>query len=389
MARVLIGWELGAARGHISAINPVVQNLLARGHTVHLALQQIDAAGIDADKRIELWQAPAWPRLFMTRSRGFSAHAATMGDILGRLGLDTPGTLAALIAGWESILSAVKPQLVVAEFAPALLCAARGRLATARMGTGFATPPAHLDRYPLLAGSSTQFPEDELLDIADADLRSLRRPALSALPALGGADHDLVRSFSEFDAYAADRLSGYVRPNAPADLLSKNVGGDEIFCYFPDQMSADLPIWQGLAGSGKPVRIHMRETTPEHHAVFQRMGFRFEPRPVPFATIASRSRLTVSHGGHGFVTASMLSGLPQVITGYDLEKFAIGKAVVANGLGAYANLFTLKAEELGEAISTMHADDARAAYCRDLAQNLAMRPLPTIEQRLDEIVDAL
>lgn len=389
MACILIGWELGAGTGHISAITPVIETLLGDGHEVHLAIQQIEAGGLNLDPRVKLWQSPVWPRLLGTRSRTFDAPPATMGDILGRLGLDIPGALAALIAGWDSILSAVRPELAIAEFAPALLSAARGRIATVRMGTGFAAPPAHLDRYPLLAGDRTQYSEERLLDIADADLRSTGREALTSLPALAAAGHDLVCSFAEFDAYAADRVEGYVQPGTPPSQGSENSDGQEVFCYFPTQFGANLPVWEGLAASNKPIRVHMPEASVEHVSTFRRLGFAFEPYPISFETIASRSRLVVSHGGHGFVTASALNGLPQQVIGYDLEKFVIGEAVAANGLGGYTNLFTLNPRDLGQSLADMHADERLADHCKGVARELAARSAPALDQRIAEIVDAL
>ena len=62
MARVLIGWELGTNRGHVDAVLRIARHLLSNGHDVHLALQQIDGAPLDADPRLHIWQAPIWPR---------------------------------------------------------------------------------------------------------------------------------------------------------------------------------------------------------------------------------------------------------------------------------------------------------------------------------------
>lgn len=389
MTRVLIGWELGANRGHITAIRPIAQALLDRGCEVHLALQQIDASGLDPDPRIRLWQAPVWPRLFVNRPATFAAFPASMGDILGRLGLDTPGSLASLVRGWDALFSAIKPDLVISEFAPALLCAARGRAVTARMGNGFTTPPADLAGYPSLSGESTQFREDELLDIADADLRSAGRSPLASLPGIDQADHDLVRSFAEFDVYADTRKGGRVKLATPEGLTGNGPQGPEIFCYLPPQMRADIPLWQVLAASRRPVRIHMREASAAHRARFQELGFTFEPQPVPFTSIAARSAVAVSHGGHGFVTASALAGLPQIVIGFDLEKFVIGKSLTTQGIGAYANLFTLDAASLGGALGAALTDTALADRCRDFAATLASRVVPSGEERIAEIVDAL
>jgi UDP:flavonoid glycosyltransferase YjiC (YdhE family) len=53
LARILLGWELGAGRGHAVRLAALERALAARGHVVIFAVQQIGsiAAG-------EVWQAP-------------------------------------------------------------------------------------------------------------------------------------------------------------------------------------------------------------------------------------------------------------------------------------------------------------------------------------------
>src|ERR1700712_2068030 len=109
MARVLIGWELGANRGHISRIAPVAAKLRALGHEVAFALQQVDALGASRDTSIPIFQAPLWPRLLASAAAPPRGNVSTMIDILSRLGLDKPGTLAAVMSGWDAILEAWKP----------------------------------------------------------------------------------------------------------------------------------------------------------------------------------------------------------------------------------------------------------------------------------------
>ena len=130
MARILFGWELGANRGHIERLLPMARRLLDSGHEVALALQQIDCAGLDRDPRITLWQAPVWPRLLINNLQDGSRRVATMGDILAQLGLDRPGCLAAMISSWDAIFAAFRPDVIVADYAPALLAARRISLTT-------------------------------------------------------------------------------------------------------------------------------------------------------------------------------------------------------------------------------------------------------------------
>lgn len=390
MARVLMGWELGANRGHITKILPIAERLLAEGHEVHLALQQIDSGGLNTDRRLRLWQAPVWPRLLASIARPSVTPAATMGDILSRLGLDRPGALAALVAGWDSLLAAIDPDFAIADFAPALLTAARGRIPTATIGTGFASPPGTMGRFPTWGGMKTAHDEDELLDIADADLAMSGRAALHGLPGLFAADHQLVMSFTELDPYAADRPPhAYVLPAVRESSSTPKGGqGDEIFGYFVRQLAPELALWEGLAASGKRVRIHMHDPAPAHLDRFRKLGLIFEPKPQSFDTIVARSRVVVSHGGHGFASASALAGLPQMIVAFDLEKYLVGSGVRNARLGIDHNLFTLQPPAFGQALADLWADESLARDCRTLAAELLVRELPAPEEEMARLVGA-
>lgn len=387
MARVLLGWELGANRGHITKIMPMAARLMEDGHEIHLALQQIDAGGLDLDPRIRLWQAPVWPRLLASLARPAPTPAATMADILARLGLQRQGCLSALIAGWDSLFDAIRPDFVVSDFAPALLAASWGRIENVLFGTGFTCPPSDLERFPVWAGLKPAHDEDELLDIADAELAISGRPALPSLAGLFRTDHALVTSFAELDPYAQWRKGGYVLP-AVRDLSGAEPGGqgDEIFGYFINQIGPELTLWEGLAASGRRVRIHMHDPSPAHVERFRSLGLIFEPRPLPFARIVAQSRIVVSHGGHGFASAAILAGLPQMVTPFDLEKFLVGEGIREGGLGLDHSLFNIEPARFGARLAAMCDDDELRRTCKRRADELFARTLPAPEEEIARFI---
>ena len=89
-------------------------------------------------------------------------------------------------------------------------------------------------------------------------------------------------------------------------------------------------------------------------------------RGESIARIAERSRLVVSHGGHGFVSSALLAGLPHVVTPYDLEKQIHADRLVALGLGGQVALQAIRAAPFAESLARIHDDEgfgirARAA----------------------------
>lgn len=384
MARVLIGWELGANRGHASRIAPAVAMLRAAGHDVALGVQRLEAFGVVRDTGVSLFQAPIWPGLFGGRSPG---GYSTLTDILCRVGLNNQGVLGALIAGWDSILSRWQPDIVIAEFAPALLCAARGRVVTASSGNGFVQPPATLAEMPRFAGSP-QVDEAMLLDTIDAELRSTGREPLPALPALFAADHQLIDCFAETDPYRASRTGPLCVPRLVEDLPETG-SGDEVFAYsFAQSPGADT-LWSALATARKPSRACIPDASADTVARFKDAGIIVHTEPLPWADIVSRSRLIVSHGGHGMVSGALIAGLPHVVAYHDLEKQLNGDAVVALGLGKSVARHTGDVAGLAAAIGEAYGDGAMAARAKAAAPGFRQRPGPSYRGRMLELVGSL
>lgn len=374
MARILFGWELGANRGHIERLLPMARRLLGQGHDVGLALQQIDCAGLDRDPRITLWQAPVWPRLLINNLQDGSRRVATMGDILAQLGLDRPGCLAAMMSGWDTIFAAFRPDVVVADYAPALLTAARARVPTISVGDYFSCPPYQLERFPSLTGATNAYDEDMLLDTVDADLVSVGRTPLAGLPELFTADHVMVGNFAELDPYRALRIGDYCAPSLKLPLADgSGGGGDEIFVYGYNRISADHPVWRGLAATRRTVRVHMSDPARAHIEMAKQLGFIFEPRPVEFPLIAKRSSVAVSYGGNGFTSACLVAALPQLMMPFDLEKLMTARAVDTLRLGRMLSFNGATSDQVTEAVTALASDSALATRLRTLAPNLKNR----------------
>lgn len=378
MARILLGWELGANRGHIERLLPIAHRLLADGHDVAVALQLVDGLGLEADPRITIWQAPVWPRLLINMPQDGGRRCTTMGDILAQLGLDRPGCLAAMVRGWDAIFAAAKPDVIIADYAPALLCAAWGRIPTIAVGDGFSTPPHHLETFPSLTSGAPAYDEDMLLDTVDADLLSVGRAPLAGLPALFATNVQVVGNFAELDPYRAVRCGAYSAPSVKLPLPECDCGGGaEIFVYGYNRIAAAHPIWAGLGETKWRVRIHMRDASPDHLAQFKRLGFIHEPKPVPFPLIAKRSCIAVSYGGNGFTSACLIAGLPQLMIPLDLEKQLTVSGVVALGFGKAIALQS-SAAAIATAAQDLASDHALAERLRAAAPNFRARMQTTM-----------
>src|SRR5262249_51401106 len=141
MKTVLLAWELGAGFGHVVSLRNIAASLRPQGFRCVAAVQDVGSAAAIARDGIEVLQAPAW---------GPAKSSATLGDRLGDSGLADPQALQQLLTAWQRIFDETKPDLVIADYAPAASLVARGRVPLALAGTGYSLPPAEMRTFPLL-----------------------------------------------------------------------------------------------------------------------------------------------------------------------------------------------------------------------------------------------
>lgn len=363
----------------------ILSELSARGHEAIVAAQQIGAV----PEGVAAWQAPLWPRQLSALARPSAVTPATMGDILAALGLGEPGTARAMIGAWDRILAAVRPDAAIAEFAPGLSLACFGRVPLLSVGTGFALPPADLDRFPSLTGQPTVHDEARLLEIVNAALAVHGRSPRSALPEIFQADRELAAVFTELDPYRPWRKS---IPGFPATAMSEEIAsgeGDELFVYMNGREARPNALWQGLAKSGLKVRIYDPMLSPSDSGILARAGLIVETRPVSFDLIAARSRLVVSHGGLGFVCAALMAGLPQILLPFDIEKRMIAASVETLGLGHRREYGAIEAESFAGLLRSSFGDTALIERARAAASGFRGRFRRTANQEVADVVEEL
>lgn len=377
MARVLLGWELGANSGHVVRLRTIAAKLAGEGHPVAVAVQNL-ADGARFPAGCTIWQAPIWPRLIGSVPTPDAGMPASMGDILYRLGLDRADAFAGLIAGWDTILKAVRPEVVVADFAPALLSAARGRVPTILAGLGFDAVPPHLERFPSLTGQNAAHDEDEALANAQAALARTGRSLPDRLPALFAADRVFAGTFTELDPYQSWRRGPVCAPSV-RHPIGENGRGDELFLYGPGPLLRSRPLIDGLIRARVPVRAYFPDASSAQRLELEAAGLRVEPAALDFAEIARRARVVMSPGGLGFTSSALAAGVPQVIVHYDLEKRLTGEAVTRLRLGGHVALSAIDPGAFAGSLREFYADESFQRRAREAAPGFRARLSPAQE----------
>lgn len=378
MARFLLGWELGAGLGHLVRLAELSRRLAADGHEVAVAAQRL-SRGFDFPDQVRLFQAPVWPRLLSNVGAIGGPLPNTMGDILYRLGLDSADTLPVLIGAWEEILASFRPHAVVADYAPALLQAARGRHPRLLVGAAFDTIPSHLPSFPSVTGQPAAYSEADTLARVNKGLADAGLAPLDRLPQLFEAEQVLAGSYRELDVYGVWRREPTVAPSV-AQPIGEAGGGDEVFVYADASLLRTGPLWDGLVRSALPVRVFAQGASPDQQAELMRLGFAVERASVPFARIAERSRLTMTAGGLGFVSSSLAAGVPTVITHYDLEKGLTGQAITRLQLGGHVHAGSIQPDSFASSLRQLYHNDSFQRRARELAPGFRDQLQPVQEE---------
>lgn len=392
MAHVLLAWELGGNSGHATRLAKLVSALRERGHRTSLAVQRPDAfrRWRNTPGFSEIRQAPIWPGLFRHSEIMPLRGEVAWGDVLAGVGLSDSGILEYLLRSWDQILADAAPDLVITDFAPAAMLAARGRLPVIAVGTGFTVPPDQTHSFPLLrpAAASARIDEAALLQVVNRSLWQLRRAPLERLTEIAQATLSCPATFTELDPYAAHRTT----PSLPP-FLSGPPGhcgdGQEIFAYVPttDPMGRVLAGALALvAAGGRAVSAWLPGLIGPEAEHMARSGVQLHSTPLAQSEIAARARLFVGTGGLGATSAALAAGLPMALMPLDLEKHLTAEAVRKLGAGSLLPPDpAAKAEQLAEAILTADADAQIRARARDLAAGFRARlgdPAADVAQRV-------
>lgn len=391
--RVLVGGELGQNAGHTSVIVAIADFLQAAGHAVTVAIPERfrPSLRLTSDRLFEVVSAPDWQSGASGTSPQHRQSAKSMGDVLDEVGFFKYETLVRVISDWCAILSAGKFDVLIAEYAPALLMAADGRVPRISFGTGFTCPPAHLSRFPALSKRVDRGNEAIWLETVNRARHITGLCRLASLPAMFRAEEELLATFSALDPYATLRLQPrYVSPSAAPRLfeISARSGGG-VFVYSYNAVPPHSRFWLAIAATQLPTDVHMLGPSPEHAATFSKLGFALHSSPLDFERIAERTAVVVSHGGHGTICSALLAGLPIMTAYLDLEKRLNGEAVTRLGVGRSRALGGSLPIDLAIDTYSLATDPATAERSRDLACSLRSSGSVSYVQRIEEAVARL
>jgi UDP:flavonoid glycosyltransferase YjiC (YdhE family) len=371
MLGALLAWEHGDGRGHIVPLRTVAEAVRDRF--------SFDAALRDLTFRDELAglcdpvQGPWLPFFGEYRKARGNPVMSTRGELLGDLGFRRPEILREIIGWWQGVMRECDISLVIADSAPCALLAARGLgIPSVWIGTGYSTPPASMETFPILLPrySTRIHDEAEIVDTINSVVPEFGIPKIERFPEIYTSTDQLVFTLEMLDPYTKWR-SQPLLPPIMGGTVEPASGGEEIFVYFSTTEQSNPALMEAISTLGvAPVRAFIPLIDDKAAEDLTRRGVHLERSPVPADLVAQRSRLLINAGQHGTICLGLAAGVPQVSVPQQQEQQYNAEAVESRGVLKSVDKETSDAERFRSIILDAYEDAAMARRARDLADEL-------------------
>lgn len=374
--------------GHLANLAPLAARLGKRGHRVVVALRDVSLA----------------PRLFSGTAfiaapashqpaAGAIAEPSSFAELLFNSGWGEAETLEGLAGAWRHLYELVEPDVVVTEFSPTALLAARTTSArSVVVGTGFYSPP-DLSPLPDLRPWRNNYPdrlrmsEERVLSTVNRTLATFGAESLARLSALHAeVDANVFATFRELDHYPEREGATYrgTWARVPGKKLEwPEAGGPRIFAYlrpFP----AFRALLDALRETGCPTVMHLVGLPTEPLSRFGAPNIRFETDPVDIEAAARECDLAILYAPHDTTAELLLAGKPLLLVPQHVEQ-----TLVAENAGRLGAARVASMRDGDEVVAGLHEVMSEARFA-DAARAFAARyaghdPAQVVEGVVDEL----
>lgn len=393
MAHIHFAWELGGGLGHAGRLKPLAQEAMRRGHRVTISLRDlVHTDSVLHDVAAARFQAPIW----LHQVHGVPSPQASLAEILLTCGYLSAEALQGLFTGWRSLLQSLQPDLLVADYAPTALLAARSLgIHSAAIGIGFFIPPdtaplpSLRDWEPLQAGRLASA-DAQMLGSINGVLQRVGAPPLQrAAQALQG-DTPLLLTWPELDHYHRDQLPPGQRWWGPS-MLSQAGGrtawpagaGPKVFAYLKSGHPDHAALLHALVASGCRTICYLPDVSAGGPPPVVDASIRYAHGPVDLSITLPECDLCVCHAGEATLAQSLLAGVPVLLMPMQAEQFLIARRVAITGAGI--NVAALRRPvDYAALLGSMLGAPAHRRAAQDFMQTYAGH---TPQQHTGDLVD--
>ncbi len=396
MARIAFAWELGGEYGHAMACAWLASALQSRGHTIAFMFRELrQLTMLPETAAFDIFQAPR-----AAREGEVAVSPASYADILLGSGYADAKELTALLVGWRSLLEGWRPDLVVADFAPTALLAARSLdLPRVTFGNGFFVPPP-VSALPAFRYDETIAPERiaaadaSALASANAALAAVGMPPLARLCDQFDADEHFLCTFPELDHYQNRPASGYWGPRFRLDrglnIEWPDGQGKRIFVYVKRTLPQLDTLIDYLAATPHRIVAFIPDLEEPRRARLAARRRVVAERPVRLDLLMRQCDLIICHGGE-IAAGALLRGVPQLVFPTHYEQYLTARRLEQVGSGVWLSPAAAAGDVAGaieHVLREPRFPAAARAFARHYAAYSPEEQRRRIIRRMEEILAA-
>ncbi len=336
MARILCAWEFGGDLGHVRRLLPIARELRRLGHEAAFVFRDLAPLGAHADEGFEWFQAPL---VRLPPLQNASPLSPT--DVLLNLGYADAAALTGALLGWRGLCALWQPDLVVADYAPAALLAARLRgVPTVTIGSGFSLPPPGA---PLAAYRDWHRVEPEVLRRLDERLLATVSKAFqnvhaasppSAARELFAGEVNLLCNFPDLDPFGPREGVEYLGPAADASLGREVAWNTDarprIVAYLKPRDARFVALVAALRQVAGEALVAAPGLTDAQARELSSDRVRVFAEALNLDALGSAD-LCISHAGPGVASRAILAGVPLALLPMQLEQFLVARRLRSAG----------------------------------------------------------
>ena len=360
--RVLLAWELGANYGHLARDLPVAERLRDLGHDVSFAVCDLDGA--------ERTLAPAGFAFvlcpMLSRPTRLEGAPVNYSDILALQGYAEKARLSALLRAWVTLLRVAAIDVVVSDFAPTALIAARVLgLRVEVIGPPFSVPPAvsplpSIRPCDCITHEQLVQADTRVLTVMNEVLAEFRAEPLPDVASLFAGITPHITHFAELDCDGPRTSANYVGPIAGRRSLPRveweRSDCKRVFAYLQPALPGLEPLLEGIQRVGAEVICVIPGASDSMIDRLRRTGLNARNTPVDVSVLLPDADAWVGYGSSGLIAESLLQGVPLLLAPLQVEH----------------HLNAIKADERGAAV--LVGERRTAARFLDALESVLMEP---------------
>ena len=382
MSHIHLSWELGGGLGHAGRLKMLAQALLARGHRVTMSLRDLmHTHSVLADLDVPKLQAPVW----LHKAEGLPP-SASLAEIAFHCGYLQASALRGMVAGWRDLYALLQPDLVVGDYAPTALLAARSMgLRSASVGGGFSCPPPGrpLPAFQPAPQQRLAASEARMLATANEVLAGFGAPPFAHATDVFNGDRQLLCTWPELDPYDGRGETQWFGPGFDAQggiaPCWSEGEGPKVFAYLKASHAGHAVVLKALVQEGCRVLAYVPEVAAGGTLPLLSESVVYADAPVSLPQALAEADLCVCHAGEATLAQSLLAGVPLLMLPSHTEQFLNARRVAMSGAGYNAALLTPASDWRAMVRAVLNEDGYRTA-----AQDFAARHSGFDQQLMNE-----